>query len=71
MQNEIRKIANTLRHTFDGTPWHGKSLTEILQDLPVRMLTIKLFHHTENQSTTMVNCFLAKNIKQKLVFRIL
>lgn len=33
MQNEIRKIANTLHHTFEGTPWHGKSLMEILQNV--------------------------------------
>lgn len=33
MQNESRKIANTLHHTFEGTPWHGKSLMEILQNV--------------------------------------
>ncbi|MFO0505811.1 MAG: hypothetical protein ACK5X6_03035 [Chryseotalea sp.] len=50
MENESKKIANSLHHTFEGTPWHGKSLMEILNDVDDNTSTRRM-----NVSMSIVN----------------
>ncbi|MDX1939492.1 MAG: DinB family protein [Saprospiraceae bacterium] len=33
MKTEITRIINTIRHTFEGTPWHGPAVMDILKDI--------------------------------------
>ena len=48
MQYQLNNIINNLTETFEGTPWHGLSLTTILQEIDIETAFYRPFKHKHN-----------------------
>jgi hypothetical protein len=48
MNNGVDNIINNLSETYNGTPWHGSSFKDLLQDLTVDMAFYRPFENKHN-----------------------
>ncbi len=48
MRQEIEKITDLLHHTFEGSPWHGLSVLDIIEDVSAEQALRRLHAGTHN-----------------------
>jgi DinB superfamily len=48
MNQQLENIINNLSENYDGMPWHGNSLTELLKDVDVKIAFFRPFEGKHN-----------------------